>query len=139
MSKYKATTIENSKSVTAFVRRVPDHQKQEDSFALIEIMKKQSGFPPKMWGPGIIGFGRYHYQYESGHEGDAPLIGFSPRKTAIVLYIPNFEKKENMLKEFGKHKTGKACIYFKKLEDINLEILKKMIPISIKFMKAKYK
>ncbi len=139
MSKYKAKMIETSKSVSAFIKRLPDQQKQEDSFSLIEIMKKQSGFQPKMWGPSIIGFGRYHYQYESGHEGDAPLIAFSPRKAAIVLYIANFEKKEYMLKEFGKHKTSKACIYFKKLEDINVEILKKMIPISIEFIKTMYK
>lgn len=139
MSKYKAKTTETSKSVTAFIKTVPDQQKQKDSLALIEIMKKQSGFEPKMWGPSIVGFGRYHYQYESGHEGDAPLVAFSPRKAELVLYIANFDKKEEMLKEFGKHKSSTACIYFKKLEDINIEILKKMIPISIKFLKATYK
>jgi len=131
--------IETSKSVTAFIKSLPDKQKQEDSFALIEIMKKHSGFQPKMWGSSIVGFGSYHYQYESAHEGDAPLIAFSPRKAAIVLYISNFDKKENMLKEFGKHKSSTACIYFKKLEDINVDTLKKMIPISIKFIKAMYK
>lgn len=136
MSRYKARMVETSKSVTAFIREVPDPRKQEDSFALIEIMKKLSGFQPKMWGPSIIGFGSYHYKYKSGHEGDTPLVAFSPRKPAIVLYIANFEARETMLKEFGKHKTSVACIYFKKLEDINVGILKKMISMSIKFTKA---
>lgn len=113
MAKYKPRMIESSKSVTAFIRRVPDQQKQEDSFALIEIMKKQSGFRPKMWGPVIIGFGSYHYRYESGHEGNAPLIAFSPRKAAIVLYIANFEKKESMPKNSGNIKQARPVFILK--------------------------
>ena len=92
-----------------------------------------------MWGSAIIGFGSYHYKYESGREGDAPLVGFSPRKNEFALYIPNFEKKEELLKEFGKHETAKACVYIKKVEDINIEVLKKMVTHSIRFLKAKYK
>src|SRR5947207_6919685 len=139
MAKTENKTTENKNSVKDFIKSVPDEQKQKDAFALIEIIKKQSGFEPKMWGAAIVGFGSYHYKYESGREGDAPLVGFSPRKTEFALYIPNFEKKQELLKEFGKHKTAKACVYMKKVEDINIEVLKKMVTHSIKFLKAKYK
>ena len=134
MPKYKAKTTETTNSVSAFIDAVPGEQRKKDALALIKIMKEQSGFEPKMWGPAIVGFGSYHYKYESGHEGDAPLVGFSPRKTEFALYLTSaFDEKEQLLKQFGKHKTGKACIYIKKLEDINIEILKKMIANSIKF------
>ena len=139
MAKAKAKTTETKNSVSGFVKKIEDKQRQKDCFAIIEIMKKQSGFEPKMWGPAIIGFGSYHYKYESGHEGDAPLVGFSPRKTEFALYIANFDGKEALLKSFGKHKTAKACVYIKKLEDINVEVLKKMITGSIKHYQAKYK
>ena len=139
MAKTGNKTTENKNSVPDFIKSVPDEQRQKDAFALIEIIKKQSGFEAKMWGSAIIGFGSYHYKYESGREGDAPLVGFSPRKNEFALYIPNFEQKEELLKEFGKHKTAKACVYIKKVEDINIEVLKKMVTHSIKFLKAKYK
>lgn len=138
MAKTKAKTTETKKSVSAFVKTVEDKQRQKDCFAIIEIMKKQSGFDPKMWGPAIIGFGTYHYKYESGHEGDAPLVGFSPRKSEFALYIANFKGKEELLKRFGKHKTAKSCVYIKKLEDINVEVLEKMVTGAIKYMQAKY-
>jgi len=138
MAKTGNKSTENKNSVTDFIKSVPDEQRKKDAFALIEIIKKQSGFEAKMWGSAIIGFGSYHYKYESGREGDAPLVGFSPRKNEFALYIPNFEQKEELLKEFGKHKTAKACVYIKKVEDINIEVLKKMITHSIRFLKAKY-
>jgi hypothetical protein len=138
MAKENKTT-ENKNSVAGFIKSVPDEQKQKDAFALVEIIKKQSGFDAKMWGTAIIGFGSYHYKYESGREGDAPLVGFSPRKNEFALYIPNFEKKDELLKQFGKHKTAKSCVYIKKVEDINIEILKKMVTHSISYLKAKYK
>ena len=138
MAKTGNKTTENENSVPDFIKSVPDEQRQKDAFALIEIIKKQSGFEAKMWGSAIIGFGSYHYKYESGREGDAPLVGFSPRKNEFALYIPNFEQKEELLKEFGKHKTAKACVYIKKVEDINIEVLKKMVTNSIRFLKAKY-
>ena len=138
MAKTGNKTTENKNSVTDFIKSVPDEQRKKDAFALIEIIKKQSGFEAKMWGSAIIGFGSYHYKYESGREGDAPLVGFSPRKNEFALYIPNFEQKEELLKEFGKHKTAKACVYIKKVEDINIEVLKKMVTNSIRFLKAKY-
>lgn len=139
MTKTKAKTIENSNNVIEFIKSVPDNSKQKDSLCLLEVFKQVTGFEPKMWGPGIIGFGNYHYKYESGHEGDAPLVGFSPRKQEFSLYLVcEFEKREDLLKEFGKHKTGKACIYFKKVDDINIDTLKKMITLSIKYTKNKY-
>jgi hypothetical protein len=139
MTKIKAKTTETTNSVAAFIKTVKDKQRQNDCHLIIDIMKKQSGFEPKMWGPAIIGFGSYHYQYESGHEGDAPLVGFSPRKAEFALYIANFDGKQELLKNFGKHKTAKSCVYIKKVEDINVEVLKKMITGSIKHYQAKYR
>lgn len=139
MSKYQAKTKETTSDVFKFIAAVPDQQKQKDALALVELMQEQSGFKPKMWGPAIIGFGSYHYVYESGHEGDSLLVGFSPRKAEMVLYLAaEFDQREELLKQFGKHKTGKACIYFKRLEDVNISILKKMIKNSLKYMKEKY-
>lgn len=133
----KPKTTWTNKSVAAFIKAVPDLVKQQDSFRLIEIMKKLSGHEPEMWGPSIIGFGSYHYKYESGHEGDAPLVGFSPRKAAFSLYLSlPAEKRKEFLKIFGKHTTAKYCIYFKKLEDINLGILEKMVSTSLKYLKT---
>src|SRR5689334_722774 len=104
MPKPKPKTTQNNTSVTAFIKTVPDLQRQKDADAIIDIMKEISGEPPKMWGPAIIGFGSYHYKYESGHEGDAPLLGFSPRKNEFALYLSStFDKREELLKQFGKH------------------------------------
>jgi hypothetical protein len=140
MAKYQAKTTETELSVKDFIKKIPDAQRQKDALAIVDIMEKQSGFPAKMWGPAIIGFGSYHYVYESGHEGDTPLVGFSPRKTEFALYLSSaFEKREELLKLFGKHKTAKACIYIKKIEDINVDVLKKMVAASLKYTKAKHK
>lgn len=140
MAKYKAKTAETTNSVSGFIDTVTDEQRKKDALAIIKIMKEESGFKPKMWGPSIVGFGSYHYKYESGHEGDAPLVGFSPRKNEFALYLSsNFDGKGDLLKQFGKHKTGKACIYIKKLEDINIDVFKKMVANSIAFFTEKYK
>jgi hypothetical protein len=139
MAKTKAKTTETTKCVSSFVKSIEDKQRQKDCLAIIGIMEKQTGFDAKMWGPSIIGFGSYHYKYESGHEGDAPLVGFSPRKTEFALYIANFDGKEELLKKFGKHKTAKSCVYIKKLEDIDVEVLKKLTTGSVKHYQAKYK
>ncbi|HEV7783491.1 MAG TPA: DUF1801 domain-containing protein [Chitinophagaceae bacterium] len=129
----KNKTIETSGSVPAFIKKIPGADRQKDAKIIIDIMQGQSGLEPKMWGTAIIGFGTHHYKYESGREGDAPLIGFSPRKTEFVLYLPSeFDKREELLKKFGKHKTGKACIYFKKITDIDVEVMKKMVSNSLK-------
>lgn len=137
MAKYQAKTTETKNSVAAFIKQIPDAQRQKDAKAIADIMENQSGFPSRMWGAAIIGFGSYHYKYESGHEGDAPLIGFSPRKAEFALYLSSaFEKRDELLKQLGKHKTGKSCIYIKKIEDINIDVLKKMIAASIKYSKT---
>jgi hypothetical protein len=118
-------TTYTDEDVTAFINAYVDsEQKKADSFQLLELMQAWSGFPPRMWGPTIIGFGSYHYKYASGHEGDAPLIGFSPRKAAISLYVYSpSEKSDELLDRLGKFKMGKACIYVKKLSDIQLDTL----------------
>ena len=135
----KIKTTETSKSVIDFIHSVSDEIKRKDSFQIIDIMQKQTGFEPKMWGPGIVGFGNYHYKYESGHEGDMPLAAFSPRSTAIVFYFSEeFESKEELLQRLGKHKTGKVCVYIKSMDDIDVSVLKKMISNSVKQTKSRY-
>ena len=129
----KNKTTQTDASVHEFLNSLTDERKRRDSFTIVEIMKDQSGLEPRMWGPSIVGFGSCHYQYESGHEGDAPLIGFSPRKNAVTLYLSqNFEGREELLKKFGKHKTSLACIYLKTIEDIDIGILKEMVSRSLK-------
>jgi hypothetical protein len=128
----KAKTIENEGSVPAFLSGIPDAARQKDAFAIMEIFQSQSGFPARMWGPAIVGFGSYHYKYESGHEGDAPLVAFSPRKNAFVLYLSSvFDRREELLEKFGKHKRSKACIYFNKLSDIDESVFREMITQSM--------
>ena len=135
MAKTKAKTTETAKSVSGFVKTIDDKQRQNDCLSIIEIMKKESGFEPKMWGPTIIGFGSYHYVYASGHEGDAPLIGFSPRKASFSLYIYSpIEKNKHLLNDLGKFKMGKACIYAKKLPDINIATLEKLCKETILYL-----
>lgn len=119
---------------------VDNEQKRKDSFALIELMKKWSGCEPKMWGPTIIGFGNYHYKYASGHEGDCLIIGFSPRKKEFSLYVPTPDDENNkLIHELGKYKKGKSCIYFKKLSDLNLDILEKLCEAAIQYIKKNHK
>jgi hypothetical protein len=140
MAKAPAKTTENNNSVSGFIKTVDDKRKQADSFELISLFEEATGFPAKMWGPAIIGFGSYHYRYATGHEGDAPMAGFSPRKNAITIYLAtDFAKRDELLQKLGKHKISKACIYFNKLEDIQVPVLKKMISESVKHMKRKYK
>jgi len=121
------------------LNKVPDEQVRDDCFALIKVMKKVTGSAPKMWGPSIIGFGKYHYKYDSGHEGDSCLTGFSPRKQNITLYVmPGFTRHGDLLKKLGKHKAGKGCLYIKKLEDVNVTVLEKLIEQSVDYLKNKY-
>lgn len=127
-------------SVIDFINSFVDQeQKRQDSFRLIELMQEWSGFEPKMWGPTIIGFGNYHYKYASGHEGDAPIIGFSPRKAEFSLYVytPS-EENEKLLEKLGKYKMGKACIYFKKLADLNIETLERLSKATINYIKENH-
>ena len=132
--KTKATKV----SVKDFIQSVPDEQKKKDSLVLIDMMTKITKEKPKMWGPSIIGFGSYHYKYESGHEGDMCITGFSPRKAAISVYIlMGFNKSPELLEKLGKFKTGKSCLYVKKLEDIDVKVLENLIKDSVKYIKNK--
>jgi len=108
----KTRTFKTDQDVTEFVNSVADEKKRTDSFKLIELMAGVTGLKPYMWGPTIIGFGNYHYKYQSGHEGDAPIAGFSPRKSAISLYLASkFAERDELLKQFGKYKSAVACVY----------------------------
>jgi hypothetical protein len=127
-------------SVTIFLNTVADNTKRKDSFEIIEMMKQVTGLQPKMWGTSIIGFGSYHYKYESGHEGDMCIIGFSPRKQNIAIYgMGGEERNQDLLKALGKHKTGKGCLYINKLSDVNSDILKNIFKASFEYLKMKYK
>ena len=133
-------TTEADKDVLQFINEFADtEQKRKDSHELIKLMQSISGHKPKMWGPSIIGFGSYHYKYASGHEGDAPMLGFSPRKAAISLYVfTGLDKHKHLLDGLGKFKMGKACIYVKKLSDIDQEKLKLLMQETIAWLSAKY-
>ena len=123
----------NDASVTDFLNRVTDEQKRKDSFEILKMMGQASNEPAKMWGPSIVGFGSTHYKYESGREGDMPLIAFSPRKQNLTLYIPGgIEKNEALLKDLGKYSTGKGCLYIKRLQDVNVDALRKLMSESLK-------
>src|SRR5687767_11295235 len=132
----KTKTTYTGQDVTEFVNTYVDNeQKKADTFRLIELMQEWSDAEPKMWGPSIIGFGNYHYKYASGHEGDAPVLGFSPRKAALTLYVCSDTPKSNLLlHELGTFKMSKACMYVKKLSDINIDILKEICIESIKYI-----
>ena len=121
-------TVQNDNDVMAFLNKVKPEQKREDSLAIAEMMAEVTGEPAAMWGPSIVGFGSYHYRYESGREGDMPLVGFSPRKQAITLYIMDgFDRHDELLSRLGKHATGKACLYIKKLEDVDMVVLREIV------------
>ncbi|MDO9375631.1 MAG: DUF1801 domain-containing protein [Ferruginibacter sp.] len=134
MAKAKTTCTEQD--VSDFINAYVDNEpKKADSYRLIELMQKWSDAEPKMWGPSIIGFGNYHYKYASGHEGDAPVIAFSPRKAALTLYVySDTEKSKLALAGLGKFKMSKACVYVKKLADINISALKVICEESIKYI-----
>ncbi|HJY13200.1 MAG TPA: DUF1801 domain-containing protein [Flavobacterium sp.] len=129
-------TNETEVSVTDFINSyVENEQKKTDSYQLIKLMSEWSGCEPKMWGPTIIGFGSYHYKYASGHEGDMPIIGFSPRKAEFSLYVyAPTEENKHLLNDLGKFKMGKACIYIKKLSDINIDTLEKLCKTTIVYI-----
>jgi hypothetical protein len=136
---YELKTRENDSSVIEFIENVDNPKKREDAYRLLDIFTETTGYPAKMWGPGIIGFGSYHYKYDSGHEGDAPLVGFSPRKAKISLYFATGDtERESLLKDFGKHTSGKACVYINKVADIDSEVLKALIHQSVAFLKERY-
>lgn len=121
-------TKPNKSSVEAFLQKVENSKRREDSFKVLELMKKVSGHEPKMWGKDIIGFGSYHYKYKSGREGDWFECGLSPRKQYLALHImPGLYDFEDQLKNLGKYKSSVSCLYINKLEDVDMERLKVLI------------
>ncbi len=128
----------NNASVTAFLNKVEGDQKRKDSFEILKIMKQVSKMEPKMWGPSIVGFGSSHYKYESGREGDMPLIAFSPRKQYLTLYLlVGADHEAPLLKKLGTHTTGKVCVYIKRLSDVDMKVLKELITKTFQVEKAK--
>ena len=120
-------------SVTEFLDRIPDEQRRRDCVRLVEIMKSATDAKPEMWGPAIVGFGRYRYKYPSGREGEWFVAGFSPRKQNLTLYIlPSVESYPDHLKKLGKHTTGKSCLYVKTLDDVHVPTLKSMLKQAFK-------
>lgn len=129
-------TRRNASSVKAFLDGVPDERKRKDARAVLTLMRDVTGEKPTMWGSSIVGFGSYHYKYASGQEGDWPLVGFSPRKDSLTLYImPGFQEYAGLLEKLGKHKKGMSCLYIRSLDDVHLPTLKTLVRQSVKHMK----
>ncbi len=136
----KNKTEQTEANVREFIEAFADSEKKKkDSYTLIQLMQEATGHEPKMWGPSIIGFGSYHYKYKTGHEGDAPLLGFSPRKAALSLYVyTGLEEHRYLLEGLGKFTTGKVCIYVKKLEDIDKDKLRRLMDESLRYLRENY-
>ena len=125
----------NNGDVHAFLNNIPDEKKRQDALTILKLMQEATDIKPRMWGDSIVGFGSYHYKYASGREGDWFLTGFSPRKQNLTLYImPGFEKYEILLSKLGKHSTGKSCLYIKKIEDVDVDVLKELVKQSVEYM-----
>jgi len=133
-NKTKATRV----SPTAFIKKVANEQQRKDAKELIAMMQKITGEPPKMWGSSIIGFGTCHYVYDSGREGDICLMGFSPRKPNLVLYIGAALQDESLTSKLGKYKTGKGCLYIKRLDDVDRRVLRTLIAKAVEDTRARY-
>jgi len=130
-------TKPTNQSVKEFLNKIPEAERRADCFAGAKIMEEITGEKPKMWGPSIVGFGSYHYKYASGREGDWPMMGFSPRKKDLTLYIMmGFEKHADLMEKLGKHSTSKSCLYIKRLSDVHIPTLKKLMKIGLKDLKA---
>jgi hypothetical protein len=134
-NKTKPTQI----SVAAFIDALTDENKRADAKALVKLMQSATGEKPEMWGPSIVGFGSCHYKYESGREGDTPLVGFSPRKAAAVLYgVTGSSDSEALLAKLGNHTTGKGCLYIKKLSEVDRKVLEAMVVKSVAAKRARH-
>jgi len=132
-------TRKTTRSVAEFVAAIEDEHMRADCAAVIDIMTDVTGAQPAMWGSSIIGFGSYHYVYESGREGDWPVIGLSPRKRNLTLYImPGFSAYNDLLGRLGKYKTGKSCLYLNRLSDVDVDVLRQLIELSVESMREKY-
>lgn len=131
-------TKKNLASVEVFLNGIENEIRKKDSFAILELLKNWTKNEPRMWGSNIVGFGNYHYKYESGREGDWFLVGFSPGKQHLTLYImTGFSRYGEIMKRLGKHKTGKSCLYINKLEDIDVHVLEEIVQASTKYLKSK--
>jgi hypothetical protein len=129
-------TQKTGASVDEFLASVPNRQRQEDGLALLAMMKDVTGLEPEMWGPSIVGFGEYHYRYESGREGDMPLAGFSPRSRSLSLYImEGFDGYDELLARLGKHRKGVSCLYVNKLDDVDRDVLRELVARSYEYMR----
>ncbi len=126
-------------SVEAFIEAVDHPGRRDDARAALKLLTEVTGEPPVMWGPSIIGFGRYHYRYESGREGDAPLVGFSPRKARLVFYMVAYDDaRGDFLNRLGKHTSGQSCVYVNRLSDVDQDVLAEMARWSVETLKARY-
>lgn len=133
-------TKPSRQSVAEFIKAIEDPDRRRDVRKVSAMMRKATGSRARMWGSNIVGFGEYHYKYESGREGDFMITGFSPRKQALTLYVmPGFKKFEPLMKKLGKHRTGKSCLYINRLSDIDETVLEQIIVGSVKQMRMKYK
>ena len=131
-------TRETAASVEEFLNGI-ENRRREDGLAMLELMREVTGEEARMWGSSIVGFGSYHYVYESGREGDAMLTGFSPRKQNLAIYVmPGFSAYDSLLDKLGKHKTGKSCLYINKLADVDLKVLRTLVRRSVQVMRKKY-
>lgn len=139
MSKSNNKTIPTQLSPQDFLASIEHPRRREDGVALLELFNRVTQLKPVMWGSSIIGYGRYHYKYDSGREGDALMTGFSPRKTALSIYImPGYRDLSTMLDRLGKHKTGKSCLYINKLSDVELPVLEEIILNGLSYMRKNY-
>ncbi len=137
MAKNKTTETQNS--IVDFLTTITDEKKRKDFLAIINLIKEHTGLEPKMWGTSIVGFGSYYYKYESGHEGDAALLGIASRANSITLYLGfGFDNREELLSKFGKHKVSGGCVHIQKLEDADTSILIKMVKNSIEYKRKHY-
>ena len=131
-------TVETNVEVDAFIERIANAEQRDDARTLVKLLGRLSGHAPKMWGPTMIGFGTYHYRYDSGREGDAMRIGFSPRKAETVLYVLGYPGQDAHLARLGKHRIGKSCLYIKRLPDVDLGVLEQICAASLADMDARY-
>jgi hypothetical protein len=135
---YEPKIKQTDASVAAFLDAVPDERKRRDSYAILKMMEEITGEEAKMWGSSIVGFGSYHYKYASGHEGDAAMSSFSPRKQNLTLYVMYGNEDSELFEKLGKYTVGKSCLYIKKLDDVDRDVLREMIRRSYERMKKLY-
>lgn len=135
----EAKTKPTARSVADYLEAIPDETRRRDCEQLVVLMQRVTGCEPRMWGPSIVGFDRYHYRYASGHEGDSCVVGFSPRKGDISVYLlGGFEGREDLLAALGRHKIGKACLYLRRLADVDLAVLERLVALSVADTRRRY-